>query len=78
MCVFVCVCVHTCSVVSNSFTSPWTIAREPPLSMEFSRQEHWNGLLFPPLDYLPNQGIRTSSPALWGDSLQLGQLQNPK
>ena len=69
MCVFVCVCVHTCSVVSNSFTSPWTIACQPPLSMEFSRQEYWNVLLFLPLDYFPKPGIETSSPALWGDSL---------
>ena len=27
------------------FTTPWTIARQPPLSMEFSRQECWSGLL---------------------------------
>ena len=26
----------------------WTIARQVPLSMGFSRQEYWNGLPFPP------------------------------
>ena len=34
------------SVVSNSAT-PWTAARQAPLSMGFSRQEHWSGLAFP-------------------------------
>ena len=29
------------------FVTTWTIARQVPLSMEFSRQEHWNGLPFP-------------------------------
>ena len=23
--------------------TPWTVARQAPLSMEFSRQEHWSG-----------------------------------
>jgi len=43
MCVCVCVCVCTCSVVSDSVT-PWTVACQALLSMEFSRQEYWNGL----------------------------------
>ena len=29
-------------VMSNSAT-PWTVARQAPLSMEFSRQEYWSG-----------------------------------
>ena len=28
--------------------SPWTAARQAPLSTGFSRQEHWSGLSFPP------------------------------
>ena len=28
------------------FASPWTIARQAPLSMEFSRQKYWSGLPF--------------------------------
>ena len=43
---YVCVCV-SCSVVSNSFATPWTIARRAPLCMEFFRQENWSGLPFP-------------------------------
>ena len=27
--------------------TPWTAARQAPLSMDFSRQEYWNGLPFP-------------------------------
>ena len=26
------------------FVTPWTVAHQAPLSMEFSRQEHWSGL----------------------------------
>ena len=29
------------------FVTPWTVAHQDPLSMEFSRQEYWNGLPFP-------------------------------
>ena len=32
-----------CSVLSNSAT-PWTVALQAPLSMEFSRQEYWSDL----------------------------------
>ena len=49
-----------CSVMSDS-VMPWTVARQAPLSMEFSRQEYWSGLLFPSRD-LPDLGIKTESP----------------
>ena len=29
------------------FVIPWSVANNTPLSMEFSRQEYWNGLPFP-------------------------------
>ena len=35
------------SVMSDSFTTPWTVAHEAPLSMRFPRQEYWRGLPFP-------------------------------
>ena len=39
-------------------------AQEAPLSMEFSRQEHWSGVLpFTTPGDLPNPGIRPTSPA---------------
>ena len=37
--------VLSCSVMSNSVT-PWTVARQVPLPMGFSRQEYWSGLPF--------------------------------
>ena len=54
------------SVVSHSLVTPWTVAFQAPLSMEFSRQEYWSGLRFPPLTDLPNPGIAPTSPALAG------------
>ena len=39
------------------------------LSMEFSRQEYWGGLLFPSPGDLPNPGIELRSPTLQVDSL---------
>ena len=30
------------------FATPWTVARQAPLSMKISRQEYWNRLPFPP------------------------------
>ena len=40
-----------------------------PLSMEFSRQEYWNGLPFPSPGDLPDPGIESRSPVLQADSL---------
>ena len=39
------------------------------MSMEFSRQEHWSGLPFPPPGDLPEPGIKPGSPASQADSL---------
>ena len=44
------------------FVTPWTVAHQAPLSMGFSRQEHWSGLLYPPLGDLPHPGIESVSP----------------
>ena len=51
------------------FVTPWTVARQTPLSMGFSRQEYWNGLPFPSPGDLPNPGIEPGSPALQADAL---------
>ena len=51
------------------FETPWMVAHQAPLSMEFSRQEYWSGLPFPPPGDLPNPGIKPRSPALQADSL---------
>ena len=49
--------------------TPWTVARQAPLSMVFSRQEYWSGLPFLSPGYLPDPGIELGSPALQADSL---------
>ena len=41
----------------------WTIAFQSPLSMDFSRQEHWSGLPCPPPGDLPDPGVKPPSPA---------------
>ena len=50
--------------MSNSFTTPWTVACYGPLSMEFSRQEYWSGLPFPSPRDLPDPRIEPVSPEL--------------
>ena len=37
-----------CSVVSDSLWPLWTVARQTPLSMGFSKKEYWSGLPCPP------------------------------
>ena len=51
------------------FVTPWTVAHQAPLSMEFSRQEYWSGLPIPSTEDLLNPGIEPWSPALQADSL---------
>ena len=56
------VCAHSCcvlcSAVSTSVT-PWTVARQAPLPMRFSRQEYWSGL---PVRPPHNPGIEPACP----------------
>ena len=63
--------------MSNSFATPWTVARQAPLSVEFSRQEYWSGLPFPSPGDLPDPGIKPASPALQVDSLLLSHQESP-
>ena len=65
MCVCVCVCVLTLSGV-RLFATPCTVARQAPLSMGFSRQEHWSRLPLPPPGDLPHPGMELASLALAG------------
>ena len=44
--------------------TPWTVAYQTPLFMEFSRQEYWSGLPFSSPGDLPNPGMEPLSPAL--------------
>ena len=58
--------------------TPWTVAQQAPLSMEFFRQEYRSGLPFPSLGDLPDPGIEPRSPALAGGFFITGPLGKPK
>ena len=51
------------------FETPWTVAHQVSLSMEFFRKEYRRGLPFPSLGDLLHPGIEPRSPASWADSL---------
>ena len=56
-----CYCLVT-SVVSDSFETPWTVAHQTPLSMEFSRHEYRSEFPFPTPGDLPNPGSDQNHP----------------
>ena len=61
--------LSVCSVGSNSFASPWTVACQAFLFMGFSRQVYWGVLPFSPAGDLPDSEIEPMShtcPALAG------------
>ena len=64
-------CCAGCVVLScfsrvRLFATAWTVARQAPLSIGFSRQEHCSGLPFPSPGDLHDPGIEPRSPALAG------------
>ena len=65
------------------FMTPWTAARQAPLSMGFPRQEYWSWQPFPSPGYLPDPGMEPTSPVspTWqADSFPVrhSQVWNPK
>ena len=63
--------VSTCRPPSRVrlFATPWTVARQAPLSMGFSRQAYWSELPCPPRGDLTKSGFEhrpLTSPALTG------------
>ena len=58
--------------------TPQMAAHEAPLSLGFSRQEHWSGLPCPPPGDLPNPRIEPTSPTLQADSLPSEHQGSPK
>ena len=59
-----------------TFATQWTVARQAPLSIEFSRQKYWSGLPFPSPGDLPDPGIEPGYPALQVDSLPSESPEN--
>ena len=53
----------------STLMTPWIVPHPAPLSVEFSKQECWSGLLFPSPGELPHPGIEPGSPALQADAL---------
>ena len=61
--------VSSSSSVSHSavwfFKTPWTVASQGPLSMEFSRQEYWRELPFPTPGIFPIKVLQTRFFTIW-------------
>ena len=65
---FFCCCEsHSASVWL--FVTPWTVAHQSLLSMEFSRQEYWSRLSFLSPGDFPDPGIQPGSPTSQADFL---------
>ena len=64
-------------VMSDSFETPGTVARQALLSMGFPRQEEWSGLPFPSPGDPPDPGIKPMSPALAGGFFTTEPLGKP-
>ena len=68
-----CLVVQLCPTLCT----PWTAARQAPLSIGFPRQEYWSELPFLSPGDLPDPGVKPESPALAGDSLPLSHQESP-
>ena len=60
-----------------TLVTQWTVARQAPVSMGFSRQEYWS-VLFPSPGDLPNPGIKPRSPAFQADYLPMELHSSPR
>ena len=60
------------------FATPWTVAGEAPLSMEFYTQEYWSGLPVPIPGGFPDPGTKLTSPALAGGFFTTAPPGKPK
>ena len=68
---YACVCAQSLQSRVRLFSTLWTIARQAPLSLGFSREEYWSELPCPPPGGPPIPGIQPRFPALQADSLLL-------
>ena len=62
------------------FATPWSVARQAPLSMGFSSQEYWSGVPCPSPEDLPHPRLEPMSPvapAWQADSLPLSYWISP-
>ena len=61
MCVHICACLLNCFSLVCLFATLWTKTHRDLLSMRFSRQEYWSGLLYPPPGDLPKPEVQSAS-----------------
>ena len=75
--------IYSCAVLGHFsrvwlFPTLWTVAHQVPLSVGFSRQEYWSGMLCPPPRDIPRiKPVSLSFLALAGDSLPLAPPGKP-
>ena len=58
------ICLHACVLgrfVVSDCATPWTVARQAPLSVGFSRQEYWSGLPCPPSEHYLSRSWETQA-----------------
>ena len=58
------VCIYMCTCLLSRvwlFATLWAVAHQAPLSVEFSKQENWSGLPFPPPVDLTDPGVEPAS-----------------
>ena len=75
--VVLCAVLSHCSCVLG-FAILWTVARQAPLSMRFSRQEYWSEMPLPSPEDFPHPRIESESPTLQADSLPSESSGKPK
>ena len=70
---------YVCLVTQSwlTFATLWTVTRQAPLFMRFSRQEYWHGQPFPSPGDLPNIGIKSRSLAWQVNSYHLSHQEAP-
>ena len=57
MCMYMCTCMLSLFSCVQLFVTPWTVARQTPLSMGFSQQEYWSGSHALLQGIFPTQGL---------------------
>ena len=67
-------CVACVLIRVEVFVTPWTVARQAPLSMGFSRHEDWSGLPLPPPGGLLTRGWNPRLLRWWASSLPVSPL----
>ena len=72
-----CVCVLSCFTCAQLFVTPWIVALQAPLSMEFSRQEYWSGLPCPFQGIFLTQGSNSCLLHWQAGSLPLAPPREP-